>query len=85
LLAEFEAGTLKPLPAQTFSLEEVGDAFQYMARAKHIGKVVVTQFEASPILPGEALSPVEAGATYLVTGGLGGLGTRGPASGFGGS
>lgn len=68
LLQEFEAGQLRPLPLRAFPIQQVVEAFRYMAQARHIGKVVVTQPSTWP----EA--SVHAEATYLVTGGLGGLG-----------
>ncbi len=68
LMQEFEAGRLRPLPLRAFPIQQVVEAFRYMAQARHIGKVVVTQPSTWP----EA--SVHADATYLVTGGLGGLG-----------
>src|SRR5690606_30085633 len=47
---------------------EVQDAFRFMAQARHIGKISISQKQDEPQLP---LYP---DATYLVTGGLGGLG-----------
>jgi acyl transferase domain-containing protein/NADPH:quinone reductase-like Zn-dependent oxidoreductase len=58
-------GASGPLPRQVFAMADVGPAFRFMAQARHIGKVVVGQQE-QPM--------VRADATYLVTGGLGGLG-----------
>jgi NADPH:quinone reductase-like Zn-dependent oxidoreductase/acyl carrier protein len=76
--AAIEAQTLRPLPLQVFARDEVQAAFRYMAQARHIGKIVVacssanasndrdtepnTRFYARP------------DASYLITGGLGGLG-----------
>ncbi len=65
LLADFESGALKPLPLQAFSSHHVVDAFRYMAQARHIGKVVVMHETSGHIRPD---------ASYLITGGLGGLG-----------
>jgi myxalamid-type polyketide synthase MxaB len=69
LLADFENGTLKPLPHQVFPLEKSVDAFRFMAQAKHVGKIVITQQREQP--RGYAIRP---DAAYLITGGLGGLG-----------
>ncbi len=68
LLDAFAAGDLHTPPIQTFPIESVVDAFRYMARARHIGKLVVTQ-EPQPAFAG-----FRADGTYLITGGLGGLG-----------
>ncbi|HLO50704.1 MAG TPA: thioester reductase domain-containing protein, partial [Kamptonema sp.] len=38
----FQDGSLSPLPQQVFPITEIASAFDYMARAKHIGKVVVS-------------------------------------------
>ncbi|MEM7127319.1 MAG: zinc-binding dehydrogenase [Chloroflexota bacterium] len=43
LFAEQE---LQPLPQRIFPLTEIADAFRYMKRTKHIGKVVVTMRES---------------------------------------
>jgi NADPH:quinone reductase-like Zn-dependent oxidoreductase/acyl carrier protein len=42
LLEWFNRGQLKPLPLQAFAIEEATAAFRHMAKAKHIGKVVLT-------------------------------------------
>ena len=65
LVREFEAGTLAPLPHTDFPVERAAEAFRYMGQARHVGKVVLR------------LGPrdiVRREASYLVTGGLGGLG-----------
>lgn len=71
LSAHLDAGRLAPLPSVTFTLDEAPAAFRYMAQAKHIGKVVVTP-PAPPIARNE--TPITPEGTYLITGGLGGLG-----------
>lgn len=65
LLPLFTTGELRALPVTVFSHDRVIDAFQHMAAAKHIGKIVVT-------LPRVELFRED--ATYLITGGLGALG-----------
>lgn len=67
VLAAAGRGELPPLPLRAFRLEDAPAAFRYMAQARHIGKVVVTQAAGGA-------PPVRADASYLVTGGLGGLG-----------
>ncbi|HEV2132385.1 MAG TPA: zinc-binding dehydrogenase, partial [Longimicrobiaceae bacterium] len=66
------SGAVEPLPVTTFPGERVADAFRYMAQAKHIGKVVVVQ-DAVAQMPAGTVAP-RADASYLVTGGLAGLG-----------
>jgi len=69
--------TFKGLPYVAFELERILDAFQYFQEAKHIGKVVINI--PQPILSPEGrltfYQPLfHAESTYLVTGGLGGIG-----------
>ena len=68
LMAEAERGDIRPLPIRTFSIRDAVAAFRYVAQARHIGKVVLRQ-------PGVDLW-ISDQATYLITGGFGGLGLR---------
>jgi NADPH:quinone reductase-like Zn-dependent oxidoreductase/acyl carrier protein len=61
-------GEIAPLPSTTFASTNVSAAFRYMAQARHIGKILVTRKRTTS---GVSIRP---DATYLVTGGLGGLG-----------
>lgn len=70
LMSAISAGNLQPLPVRVFPLESAANAFRYMAQAKHTGKLVLTQ-TADPTTPSVAIRP---DATYLITGGMGGLG-----------
>ncbi len=47
LLDRFAAGELRPLPVRTYPLERAVEAFRFMARAQHVGKIVVVQEEAA--------------------------------------
>jgi acyl transferase domain-containing protein len=67
-------GVIEPLPVRVFPAAGVGDAFRFMAQARHIGKIVV---EAAGTEPDAPRGPrVRADGSYLITGGLGGLGVR---------
>lgn len=71
LLADaFDDDTLAPPRTTPFPISDVAAAFKYMARAKHIGKVVAVHEDEEVI----QAPIVHAEATYLITGGLGGLG-----------
>ncbi len=70
IVALFGTGQLKPLPLQTFSLTRAAEAFRFMAQARHIGKIVLTQ----PDSERESLDALDPAASYLITGGLSGLG-----------
>jgi myxalamid-type polyketide synthase MxaB len=81
LRAWFTDGSLRPLPRRVYALDHAADAFRFMAQAKHIGKVVLVQPAGAEAASVEVVSPavrppasIHADATYLVTGGLGGLG-----------
>jgi thioester reductase-like protein len=76
VLDYFLDGRFTPLPRHSFPLSEAPDAFRFMAQAKHIGKVVVTLNEPEVLVAPSAQQPVafREDGTYLVTGGLGGLG-----------
>ena len=68
LAPQFAEGVLRPLPHTDFPILEAAQAFQYMAQAKHVGKVVITH-------PATDTDPVSTGgiqqdATYLITGGM---------------
>ncbi len=74
LVQAFAAGELKPLHHSAYPLTEAEAAFRFMALAKHIGKVVITQpkrdirsLMRDPIL-------IRDDGIYLITGGLGALG-----------
>lgn len=73
LMHEFELGTLSPLPQRVFPLQEATSAFRYMAQAKHIGKIVVTQEVG---LSSSVPNRFRTDGSYLITGGLGGLGLQ---------
>ncbi|MGW4464797.1 SDR family NAD(P)-dependent oxidoreductase [Micromonospora sp. NPDC004704] len=67
---------LAPLPVTEVPADEVDEAFRIMGRAGHTGKVVVRMAGASVTVPADSLpgAPVRPDATYVITGGLGGLG-----------
>ena len=60
-------GVLRLPPRRLFPATRAEEAFRLMQQAGHVGKIVLAFADA-------ALVPVRAGATYLVSGGLGGLG-----------
>ncbi len=67
VMRQLAAGEVTPLVHTRWSMTETGPAMKFMRAARHIGKIVL------------ANSPVESGRlredrTYLVTGGLGGIG-----------
>nr|AAF62883.1 epoD [Sorangium cellulosum] len=69
-------GALQPLPVEIFPLSRAADAFRKMAQAQHLGKLVLALEDPDVRIrvPGESGVAIRADGTYLVTGGLGGLG-----------
>jgi NADPH:quinone reductase-like Zn-dependent oxidoreductase/SAM-dependent methyltransferase/acyl carrier protein len=72
IVAQLNAHLLQPLPYQTFVRSQVIAAFRWMQQGKHTGKIVITQGEAESA-PG---LKIRDDRTYLITGGLGGLGLQ---------
>ena len=67
VLARVATGDLAPLRHTTWPMAETSAAMGYMRAARHIGKIVLT---TPPIAAGR----LRRDGTYLVTGGLGGIG-----------
>ena len=67
LVGELRQGMLEALPRQVFKIEEAEHAFRFMAQARHAGKIVVRQ---GPLTS----AAIRRDGTYLITGGLSGLG-----------
>ncbi|OXA45124.1 Phthiocerol synthesis polyketide synthase type I PpsC [Folsomia candida] len=66
---------LRPLPYTRFLLSEIREALEYMEKVKHIGKIVLTMPEPDPKIIGSYSFPLfNDSSTYLITGGLGGIG-----------
>jgi NADPH:quinone reductase-like Zn-dependent oxidoreductase/acyl carrier protein len=66
VVSAVDRGDWKPLPYRSFPFRDAVQAYRFMAQGKHIGKIVLRQDS-----PDVRISPH---ATYLVVGGLGGLG-----------
>jgi NADPH:quinone reductase-like Zn-dependent oxidoreductase/NADP-dependent 3-hydroxy acid dehydrogenase YdfG/acyl carrier protein len=68
-------GELQPVRHRAFPVSQVSEAFREMAQGQHVGKLVVTmedpELRVVPPRPGFQVRP---DGTYLITGGLGGLG-----------
>ncbi|GGQ46337.1 type I polyketide synthase [Streptomyces mutabilis] len=67
-------GRYRPLPHQVYSADAVTDAFRSLRHSKHLGKIVIDLSE--PVAVEQPVPPMEVdpAGSYLVTGGLGGLG-----------
>jgi acyl transferase domain-containing protein len=73
VISHIESGEWKPLPVTSFSSAEPGVPFRFMAQARHIGKIAVSMDRDVRVLPAADQSLFFANATYLITGGLGGV------------
>jgi acyl transferase domain-containing protein/acyl carrier protein len=70
-----DAGVLKPLAHQVLPVSRLAESFRAMAQGHHTGKQVVDLTEPDvPIAPADETGSLKEEASYLVTGGLGGLG-----------
>ncbi len=67
VMARLGSGKLKPLIHSRWPLAETGKAFAFMSSARHLGKIVLT---TPPLVRGG----LRRDRSYLVTGGLGGIG-----------
>ena len=67
VMARVAAGELQPIIHSRWPLAEAGAALSFMRSARHLGKIVVTN---PPVKDGR----LRQDRTYLVTGGLGGIG-----------
>ncbi|MET9428342.1 SDR family NAD(P)-dependent oxidoreductase [Streptomyces sp. NPDC003036] len=67
-----EAGRLTALPTVGYALDEVEEAFGVLSRGANIGKIVI-EFRDPLDRPAQPVR-LDAGETYLITGGLGALG-----------
>ena len=76
VLGWVERRELRPLPLRAFPAGRAAEAFRTMAQAKHIGKLVISMADSEGLEIARARPPITivGEASYLVTGGLGGLG-----------
>ncbi|KAI1073750.1 hypothetical protein F5B20DRAFT_586947 [Whalleya microplaca] len=73
-----EAGHIRPIfPVQTFAFDAVADAFVFMRKAQHIGKLVLSRNPdipvRIPIRPAPRTLHFRSDAAYLLVGGLKGI------------
>lgn len=77
VVAEMETGALRPLPHHITPVSRASEAFRAMQQARHVGKLVIS-LDAEPhdslAVVANGAGMIKADATYLVTGGLSGVG-----------
>jgi acyl transferase domain-containing protein/NAD(P)-dependent dehydrogenase (short-subunit alcohol dehydrogenase family) len=74
ILDRIGRGLWRPLPVKVFAAQEPGDAFRFIAQARHIGKIAIEMGRNVSVLPGTDRPLFSTNAGYLITGGLGGIG-----------
>ena len=83
VISQFERGAYEPLPRQLFSIRNAADAFRFFGQEKQIGKIVIALENQDVLIETaheeqeeeqEGAAGISDNATYLITGGLGGLG-----------
>ncbi|MDW8443072.1 MAG: zinc-binding dehydrogenase [Acetobacteraceae bacterium] len=67
-------GAIRPLPYRFFPSREVRDAFRLMQGSGHIGKIVLGPPSPAPRRRGASAPVIREDRTYIVTGGLSGVG-----------
>jgi acyl transferase domain-containing protein/NADP-dependent 3-hydroxy acid dehydrogenase YdfG/acyl carrier protein/ubiquinone/menaquinone biosynthesis C-methylase UbiE len=73
VLNGFQAGAYAPLPHRVYRIDEAVEAFRFMSRTGHIGKLVFTHELDEVAVRSRLQQRLSADACYLVTGGLGGF------------
>ena len=76
LADKFASGVYRPLSHKVFPIDEVVDAFRYMAQGQHVGKNVLS-FDATELSIGPCTQDghlFRADGSYLISGGAGGFG-----------
>ncbi|WP_437932302.1 SDR family NAD(P)-dependent oxidoreductase [Sorangium sp. So ce291] len=75
LLRLFDEGVLSPLPHRAIHPSQAEAAFRHMAQARHTGKLVLAMDEREvKVVPEREPSPGSLQGTWLIAGGLGGVG-----------
>ncbi|XP_038079053.1 highly reducing polyketide synthase ZEA2-like [Patiria miniata] len=71
----FEESKLKPIPVTVHSIKELKETFRTMSKGSHIGKIVFEVPEDfQPTEVKQSLNQFTSNATYIITGGFGGIG-----------
>ena len=76
VLEGFKSGIYQPLPKKVYGVGKVKEAFEFMSRAQHIGKIIISMEGENPQIEklDHPKKQFDSEATYVLTGGYGGLG-----------
>ena len=74
----YRQGEIEPIaPIKIFQATNIGDAFRYMQKGQHIGKIVIQMpenLQSIPVSQVKRTLALSSDKSYLLVGGLGGLG-----------
>lgn len=73
----YDKGLIQPIrPIKMFAAEQVHEAFEYMQKGEHVGRIGITMapFRQTLIRPRSNIPRFKSNASYLLVGGLGGIG-----------
>jgi hypothetical protein len=77
-LTYYRQGSIEPIsPVKVFDATNIGEAFRYMQKGQHIGKIVLRipeNIDALAVAQEQKRLSLNPNASYLLVGGLGGLG-----------
>jgi len=73
VISRIEQREWQPLPVTSFPANESSEPFRFMAQARHIGKIAVRMERDVRVLPATDTPLFSRDASYLITGGLGGV------------
>jgi acyl transferase domain-containing protein len=76
VMERIERREWQPTPVKAFPASEPSEPFRFMAQAHHIGKIAIRMGRDVPVLPAQDNPLFSADASYLITGGLGGIGLK---------
>ncbi|RME50902.1 MAG: SDR family NAD(P)-dependent oxidoreductase [Deltaproteobacteria bacterium] len=77
VMEKFADKTFRPVPFEVFPVTSASEAFYHMAQSRHIGKIILSvdpEASVSLLPPSQGGVTFRKDGTYLITGGLGGLG-----------
>jgi myxalamid-type polyketide synthase MxaB len=74
VMARFADATFQPLPVREFPIQDAASAFMLMAQRRNIGKIAITVPRVKKRAADAGTPAFRSDRSYLVTGGLGGLG-----------
>lgn len=74
IFRKFAHGSVRPLPLHVFPIQQANQAFRFMSQARHCGRIALSHRRVLRERQLQSESPLRSDATYLITGGLGGLG-----------